>query len=522
MPARRVIVYPQGGGAPTPATYNAGADVTRLRRQAKVFANSEIQVQNSSRLILPFGTSGGSSGVQVGPNAKFVLSSDGVTPTFIISYHLNSMQFGPTTFGTSLWPGCANVSALGWSQFTQRWANTLPAGRARQKGTINNLRVGIGSACYMAYTGISWDGGTGSSGNYRALGVNDDNGRPLYCASLTGGGKGTTPGTEVAGDPTAYRNYIDTIVQNWLGAQIFDGIFRTVTLTIEFSSPVWTATGQVLLPVDQPATLCTADIPCLQALAAKYGSNKQVLIEPYNELFGTTITTNTEDAWLSQANSSGAFNSNPQPFAFPTATTSPSGTGGGYRMGIGGTFALGGGQTCQAVSWQQALKAYRAAGGRNVVAIGCTVASSRLASWNYCGGSQLVVDPYMVNGIQQIAAAFHAYNQYETTAHADQIAANIPFYCTEAGSITAVGGNANAVPGMSYERYLNNYSGYTWSSCNNFINPPLASIDTTGPVLGNPSTLQSTAPWYQVNVPHLASGANNDGSDTTQIPTASN
>lgn len=487
-------------------------------------ALNQSSASSSVTVIIP--AIGASAGVQVGPNGKLVSTLDG-SNVVLVSEHVNGMQFGPITFSatSAFWKGYQAMTSAQYAAATAKWANTLPAGVARQKGTITNLRLGVGSAPLMAYTGISWDGGTACANQYRALGVNDNNGRPLYCASLTGGSKGTTPGTEVAGDPTAYRGYVDTVVQNFLGATAIDGIFRTATIVIEFGAPQLTSTGQILMCTDQPATLCVPDLAALAYLSQKYGGNKSIILELYNELFGTNIISNAENAWLSQANGSGVFNPSPAPFAFPTATTSPSGTNGGYRTGIGGGLALGGGQTCNAVCWQQALDTCRSNGATNVLIVGCTVASSALSTWSYNGGTQLVVDSYTVNGIKQMAAAYHAYNKFQTTAQADAIvAAGVPFICTEGGSITAVGGNANASPGFSYARYWSHYSGYCWSSMSNFYSPPLANYYTDGGgfSFGQTFAWNNQVPWYCSNVPHLGSGANNDGSDHTQVPTASN
>jgi hypothetical protein len=467
---------------------------------------------------------GGLPGVRVGSGGQLVSTSTG-SRVVLIGNMVSGVFFGPLQ-QTNVWTGASAVTSAQWAAGIAQWADSLPAGVARSKGQINTLRLSISSVDYMGYTGIDPYNNSGqAAGAYYTVGQ-DANGRTVYSSAASCSGNlaclGSGPGNEVAGDPTPYRNVVDTIISNWLGASSILGYPLYVILDDHFSSVQWTPTGQIMMPMDQPATLGAADIPFYQAIAAKYGNRPEILLELFNELYGTTVQTDTEDAWL------GSGHGTPSTFTFPTATTSPSGTGGGYRMAISCSptcYAMGGGQTAQVISWQQALNAYRAAGGTNVVIVGTGVATSRLASWSYNGGAQTVVDQYMIGGIRQMAAAYHAYNQFESTDQADAIvAAGVPFIGTEGGSFTAVGGNVNASPGFSYARYQSNYSGWSWCAWATFNgNADIYTNDGNNPFVPNYNfTIQGESPWYNFNVPHIANSAFNDGSDTTQTPSASN
>ncbi len=462
------------------------------------------------------------AGVRVGAAGKLVLASDGVTPVFLIGVSVSGMEFGPQ-YQSNGWLGCvAPTSAQIAAFITAGVASVAAAGKPYVQ--VNHARLAINTACYMGYTGISPDNGTAAAAHYRPLGINDDNGRPLYCAALTGGGKGTTPGTEIAGDPSAYRNFVDTFINNWIGAGAILGYPVYVTLDNHWNSVPWSVTGQIMLPVSQMATLGTGDIAYFQAISAKYGSNKSVLFELFNEQYGTNINNSgAEVSYLGQGNGTGTFNASPAPFAFPTGTTSPGGTNGGYLMNFG-TPVMGGGQTGQAISSQQALNTCRTALATNVCIVGCPIATGWLPAWSYNGGAQTVVDPYTVGGIRQMAASFHAYAPGSSLANMDAIvAAGVPFICTEAGSITSVGGNVNAVAGSTYVRYKSHYSGYTWFGVpSNYRNLTSIYPDDRQP-FANAYTMSGVAkPWYTGNVPRGPGNAQNNGSDTTQIPNGSN
>jgi hypothetical protein len=56
VPQKRYIVYPQGGGVPTPPSYNPATDVTRFLRRRQVYLAQEMQAFQRRSLLLNVGT----------------------------------------------------------------------------------------------------------------------------------------------------------------------------------------------------------------------------------------------------------------------------------------------------------------------------------------------------------------------------------------------------------------------------------------------------------------------------------
>lgn len=450
------------------------------------------------------------AGVKVGSGGVLVSTQSGATVN-LACMMISGLNYGPTTFTSGIWAPIAAVTSAQWAAGIQQWYNTLTTA-GKPYGQINCIRIAMSPADWLGLTGIDPYNNSGSAAaQYRAV-CTDTNGRTVYSAGSSGGGCGTGPGNEVAGNSSVYQSDIETTVSNILGATSTLGYQMYVILVDQWSAPVWSTTGQILLPLDQPAMPSPADIPMFQQLAAIYGNDPRILIEPYNEPYGTNLPANyngVESAYL------GNGNGNPVTFNFPTGTTSPGGTNGGYNMSIsGGGFAMGGGQTAEAISFQQIANAYRTAGGHNVLIIGDMVADACPQCWVANGGHQAYTDTYTISGIAQSAVAFHAYSNPGGVSLFQTIqTAGMPIIGTEAGSMV---GDSGTGGGYSYWR-AHNWS-YTWCCWAAFQNPPLPNIYTNdGSPFSSNYTIQGESPWKNPNVP-----VGNTGSDTSQIPTGSN
>jgi cellulase (glycosyl hydrolase family 5) len=497
--------------------------------------------------------SGGSSsaGVQVGSGGVLVDTTTGSTVN-LTGMMVQGLNFGPIASGSGttgdVWSSISAVTSAQWAAGIQQWTNTLtPAGKAY--GTINTIRIALNSADWMAATGVDCCNNSGSAASsYRAIGT-DSNGRTVYTASLTGGAVGTV-GHEVPGDPTVYRNIVETTVSNILGASTTLGYPMYVILEEHNSAPTWTLTGQYLLPVDQPAMPAPIDILMLQSLAGIYGADHRVLIELYNEPFGTSEVAGnrpTESAYLGNNNGACAPNTVCTSFAFPTPSTSPAGQtcngnniGYNYRMGISSCNTAVG--TAQMVSFQQEVNAYRTAGGNNVVILGNLIADEYPQGSPANGGAQATTDPYTVGGIQQLAWALHAYAYTgSTTAFTNIQNAGLAIIATESGTMTTGSITPSNPPGnpcygspgspaafacsgigpsgqQGYTWWRSNNWSYIWCCWASFNNPPPTSIYPNG---GNSYqyefSISGENPWVEGNVP-----VGNNGTDTSQIPTGSN
>jgi hypothetical protein len=462
----------------------------------------------------------GAPGVMVGTNKKLVSTADGST-VFLIGVFAGGFQVGQLHAGaTPLWNGFTTTTPQQWATFLQNQENAVPVA-GRPYARVNALRVPLNTACWLGLTGIDPFNNSGAAGGeYRSTNTTDANNRTLYCAGTSGGGPGSGVGNEARGDFSTYRNAYNTLCANFLAAGAILGRPMYIMPVLQWTAPKWSVTGQALMPTEQSAALSPFDLEVIDSLAALHGNDPRFLIELINELYGTSFQVNAnslgvEPKWLGNANGTAT------PFAFPTATTSPNGTGGGYRMSFS-SAVMGGNQTCITCSLQEALNRLRAGNAKNVAVVGCTFATSRLPSWDHCGGTMTVNDPYTVGGVQQMAFGFHSYNSAAaSTANMDSLAAVGPFIGTEAGNYAqGAQSGSGVVPGSSYTRYKANYSGYiTCGVPSNWNNNANVYFDDGHP-FGSSWTMNSAAGssiFKNTNTP-----VGNTGGDNSQIPTGSN
>ncbi len=452
-------------------------------------------------------------GVQVA-SGKLVSTADG-TQVFLIGQGVSGLEFGPK-FQSNGWAGISNVLPSQWAAGILSWFNTLSTG-GKPYGKINCIRLALNSACWLGTTGIDYNNNSGAAAAHYGTAGTDANGRTLYTAGSSGGGPGTGVGHEAPGDFTAYRNAVATTLSNIFAGFSILGYPGYVILDHHWNAPVWTATGQALMPVGQSASLSIGDLPFFQSLAATYGSDPRILIELYNETFGSNSSVNfstSENAWI------GNGNGNPVAVPFPTTSTTPNTPNAGWNylmsssggtvgnvavMGAGGT--VGSPNTCQLMSFQQASNAHRAAGGKNVIIVGCTINTGWLPAWSVNGGSQTYVDMLTVGGFKQSAASFHSYAGGSTlTNMTNLVNAGFPLIVTEYGQVTS--GGTGVVAGLSYTWMKANISGYmpfAWANYDNVTN-----IYNQGSF-----SISAENPFSNVNVPR-------SGTAGSQIPTGSN
>jgi hypothetical protein len=170
--------------------------------------------------------------------------------------------------------------------------------------------------------------------------------------------------------------------------------------------------------------------------------------------------------------------------------------------------------TAQAVSFQQEVNAYRAAGGNNVVIVGNMIADEYPQASPANGGTQVYSDPYTIGGIAQSAWALHAYG-YTGSDSLFQAIQNtgMPIIATESGSMVGYSGTPG---GYVYWR-SHNWS-YSWCCWASFNNPPPTSIyPNSGNSYQYEFSISGENPWVEGNVP-----VGNNGTDTSQIPTGFN
>jgi hypothetical protein len=461
------------------------------------------------------GTYPNSAGVRVGAGGVLVSTVDGSTVNLTIQ-GVSGMAHGPLAAGGHPWDSIAAVTAAQWAAGIQQWTNYLST-PGKPYGMINTIRLFIGSAPWMGACGIDPYNNSGSAASwYRSIGT-DTNGRTIYCATLTGGSVGTV-GHEVYGDPTAYRNYVQTVVTNFENASATLGYQTYVILCIAFTDPPWTSTGQAMMPLDQMAMPSPNDIPVLQSLASIFGNDHRVLIEGYNEPYGTFVWSNnpTESHWLGNANGTVA------PFTFPTATTSPitpsnpSNTTclNGYvysatlNTGCRAIMPGTGVQTATAVSFQQEINAFRAAGGTNVFLMGTMNASAYPEGMPGNNNYQVYSDTYTISGVAQTAYVFHAYSAHGPISNYQNIQnAGYPVINDESGHFIS-----NATNGYTYWRSHNwSYGWCCWAS----FNGPTSIYPNDGHSFPTNFSILGENPWITANTASSAS-------DTTQVPTGSN
>jgi hypothetical protein len=464
------------------------------------------------------------AGVQVGAGGVLTSTLNGAT----VNLTIQGVSGGFFGAAQGRMAGIAAVTSAQWAAGITAWYNTLSSA-GKPYGQINTIRVMVNSCNWTGCTGIDPYNNSGQAANqYYTVGT-DTNGRTVYSAAPSCASNsaclGTGPGHEISGNSSVYQGQVETTVANILGATSILGYQMYVILDIQWTAPPWHGTGQLLLPLDQPAMPAPIDLTVLQQWAALYGNDPRILIEPYNEPFGTQTPANyhaVESAYL------GNGNGNPVAFNFPTTTTSPTTPGVGYNyiMGISGSqVAMGGGgtsgspNTAQAISLQQDVNVGRAAGSHNVWIIGAMVADGDPTLWAPNGGNQSYLDPYTIGGIAQSAMAFHAYSYTGSLLAFTNIQnggggnAPMPIIATEAGSMVGFSGS-----GGGYVVWRS----HNWSTAEccwaNFAVPVLSNIyPNDGSSYSNAYTISGMNPWNNPNVP-----VGNNGSNTTQIPTGSN
>jgi hypothetical protein len=441
-----------------------------------LFYNNNIYYENSSDAWFQWN---GSSWVSISgdPRSMGMIIRVGSGGIFVNGSGTQVNLIGTAMVGTEECQGYANntagriagIAAVTSANYTSAIAAGVAtlAGAAKPYGQVNMIRVLLNSALWMGFTGRDPFGN--AAGNYFAAGT-DSAGNALYSGG-TGGGPGSGQGHETSGNPSAYQTYIKNEVAAILGAGLY------VLLDLHWGTPTLTSTNQYVLPAGQPAMPGPADVLFWTSIAQTFGTQNAttgsgaIMFELYNEPYGSGIYANqvgTEAAYLGSQTLT--------QFAFPTATTSPNGTGGGYQMennvGSGGGPILGG-VTCYAVGFQQIINAIRATGAQNVIAVGCQNYTGEVETWSQNGGQMVVTD-----SINQIASAFHAYGYRGGTGNFVTLQnAGIPHFCTELGDLAnATGANA------SYVGYVSQGWGYTWLSWNNYGSS--ANIYTSGGMTG--------------------------------------
>lgn len=351
-------------------------------------------------------------------------------------------------------------SMKGWSlvtpaEFTAAIAygvNTLAAA-GKSYGQLNMVRLPINSARYMGFTGRDPYGNFGTN-TYWTAGT-DSAGNKLYSGG-PGGGPGSGIGHETPGDPSVYRANVATFIANANAAGL------VVIADLHWGCPTLTSTNQYVLPPGQMAMPGPGDVLCLAQFAADHGSNPGVVIELYNEPYGTNHNDLTTEAKYL-----GSFS--PGQFAFPTAATSPLGLSGGYLgiNNIGGSSTtspiLGGNQTCYACGYQQMINAIRATGATCMLAAGSMNYDENPQSWSQAGGVMTLTDP-----LNNLCVAYHAYSSTPDSVFNTLQAAGLPILCTEMGDLTPSGG---------YSRWRAAGRGWCWWTWGNYETSPNRQTD---------------------------------------------
>ena len=529
MPARRYIVYPQGGGhtyvPPTP--YNYAADPALFRKQALGFGRGKTRVNQSVHMLL---SAGGTTplppsvGVMAGANGRIVSTLDGTTPVYLTLIGVQGGEFGYTYM-----PGIVAMTSAQWTAAFLQQYNYLKGLNgttvANTYADFNCVRLYLNSAAYTGASGRRQGvGETHTPGSiYRTLGTNLD-GTVIYCAGDTGGTVGTHDGTETDGSGATYQGYIDTFVNNVLGASSPLGNATYVILNLDWTTPVNAANGQKILPCSQPAALSPVDLAMWISLAAKYKNNPRVIFEFQNEPYystasggglgnGGTALMNYESTLLGNGNNGGASS-----FTWPDATSKADSAALGtavnsYVVNFSAQISPAISGTC--VSYQQVLNAVRAQGATNLVFLGTLVNSGAIYNWSQNGGTQSVTDPYTVDGVQQYAAILHSYGYNGTSVYSNGktgaqnitglIAAGTPFVLDEYGTATTVGSTGS--------------NGYSWMKANGVSGHGMTCVANFGLVsnIYNQGSYSATGLnwWSNYNVPNPSSAA-------SQIPTGSN
>jgi hypothetical protein len=468
-----------------------------------------------------------SAGIKVGASGKLVSTEDGSIVT-LRGFGISGFMFG-NAIQTNVWTGCAAPTSQDYHDMVVHQVSLCPTGGQAQ-AKFNSLRLYMSVPCWLALTGIDPYNNSGAAASYYRIVATDANGRTEYCAGTSGGGVGSGVGNETRGDFSTYRALTQQILTNWFGARAlleatYGGSYPLFSIVdLQWGAPLYNGTNQALMTNNQTALLSTLDVECLQSWAATpwIGSDQRVMVELFNETYGSNTNANfssTENAWIGNGNGSNSS------FAFPTTTTCPNTPTAGWNYCLGFTNPIMGGggtsgspKSCQSQSFQAASDAFRTANGKNVLLVGCTIASQWPAAWSVNGGSQVYNDTYTVGGIKQSAATYHSYsNGATTTQFANLVAAGMPVVQTEFGSITP--GNLTGNPpftGSSFNYWSNTLSGWHTCAFANFRNL-LNIAPNDGAPFSNNWTFQGMSAFKNHNTP-----VNNAGSDNSQIPTGSN
>jgi len=451
---------------------------------------SPVSATTQGNVAAQAGIAAGSPGSMFG---KFVNPATG-GQIYPIGVGVLGMETCEGGFNSSGWARDIATASLTSASITSALAaatNSLPAA-TQGFANFNTLRLNINSAKWMATTGLDPFGNL--SGNYFFVGT-DSNGKAIYCGG-PGGGLGSGPGHETAGNPTNYRTQVKAAITAARNAGLF------VFVNMMWGAPILVSTGQYVLPAGQAAFPTDSDLLAWQNIAADpfFSGDHGIVFELMNEAIGSNIYSNmvgTEAAYLGSQSLTH--------FQFPTATTSPNGTNGGYGMlnNIGSnsfTNILGGGAVCYAVGFQQEINAIRAAGATNLIAVGCTNFTGEVETWSQNGGPMHVTDPQVPSNI---CASFHAYGYNQGTAKMLAIShSGVPFVCTEMGNLTSATG-----PNASYTGYLTAGWGYIWWGwpIYEYASNPNGGIQTDYPWTQNgQSAPTGTAPQLANQVPSPA------------------
>lgn len=372
--------------------------------------------------------------------------------------------------------GIAAVTTAQYNSAINTWHASLSTA-AKPYGAINAIRIPWNSSLWMAYTGLDPFGD--ASGSYYSVG-NDTNGRAIYSGG-PGGGLGTGPGHETAGDPTAYRTYIEQEVSRIVAAGYY------VLLDLHWGTPTLVSTGQYVLPAGQSTMPGPGDYIAWQSVANQFKGNPAVMFELFNEPFGSGFGYGSNGDYfgelyylatsiMNQTSTTGV--------SYPSASD-PNGINGGCAMldNFGDNSAqvftnVGSNPRCYVIGVQALINGVRATGATNVVWAAPQNYASEFRD-NGLGSGNLWLDMGLTDSLNQMGASWHAYNANVTSASFDAIqSAGFPVLGTEMGDFQDEDTYVNS---LSKNR---GYGTWTW---NNFSTD--SNIYTSGMMTGtNPYT----------------------------------